>query len=215
MTYTITNHLLNVHQHPSPNHGGEITPEIIVMHHTAGWPDGKGSVSWLCNPDAKASAHLVINHDGEATQLVPFNLRAWHAGASSSRYNNQLPNDIGIGVELANPGRLVKRDDGRYEQRGNSGMVFSDKDWDIRWFEAPWDKGHFLAFSDKQLLAATEIGTLLARIYTLTAATTHQCCDPTRKMDPHPGYNAEAYSTAIFADVVWETSVREPGEVKK
>ena len=32
--------------------------------------------------DLKVSAHLLVRRDGTIIQLVPFNLRAWHAGVS-------------------------------------------------------------------------------------------------------------------------------------
>jgi AmpD protein len=49
--------------------------------------------------DLKVSAHLLINRQGEITQFVPFQQRAWHAGESvfQGRFNC---NDFSIGIEL-------------------------------------------------------------------------------------------------------------------
>lgn len=81
-------------QRNSPNQStrhGE-TVDLIVWHESAG--SYAGDVSWLCNPDANASAHLVLREDGgEATQLVPIARKAWHASA----FNPQA-----IGVEHSN-----------------------------------------------------------------------------------------------------------------
>lgn len=63
----------------------------IVLHNTDGKFDP--SVSWLCNPEAQASAHLVIGRDGRVASLVPFAKKAWHAG--SSKWNS-----CSIGIEL-------------------------------------------------------------------------------------------------------------------
>ena len=41
----------------TPNLGGPLRPELIVLHETASRLDAAGSISWLCNPSAKASAH--------------------------------------------------------------------------------------------------------------------------------------------------------------
>jgi N-acetylmuramoyl-L-alanine amidase CwlA len=81
-------------QRHSPNqssrHGARV--RLLVWHETAG--AYAGSVAWLCNPAADASAHLVIREDGgEATQLVPLGVKAWHAAAY---------NDVSVGVEHAN-----------------------------------------------------------------------------------------------------------------
>jgi hypothetical protein len=74
----------------SSRHGARV--DLIVWHETAG--AYRGSVSWLCNPAADASAHLVVREDGgEATQLVKLSEKAWHAADYNSR---------SVGVEHAN-----------------------------------------------------------------------------------------------------------------
>ena len=47
----------------------------------------------------KVSAHLVIKRDGSCVQYVPFNKRAWHAGASNYQ-GREGCNDFSIGIEL-------------------------------------------------------------------------------------------------------------------
>ncbi|MDF3013657.1 MAG: ampD [Cellvibrio sp.] len=49
--------------------------------------------------DLKVSAHLFIERDGNVTQFVPFNARAWHAGNSSFADRADC-NDYSIGIEL-------------------------------------------------------------------------------------------------------------------
>lgn len=75
----------------------------IVDHITAGaFP---GCLNWLCNPEAKASAHYLITRDGQIFQLVKEGDTAWHAGIinkpnwalySQLGYN---PNRWTIGIE--------------------------------------------------------------------------------------------------------------------
>jgi N-acetyl-anhydromuramyl-L-alanine amidase AmpD len=65
--------------------------DMIVLHNTAG--DFEPSVSWLCNPKAEASAHLVISREGTTAQLVPFAAKAWHAGHGAT-------NSRSIGIEI-------------------------------------------------------------------------------------------------------------------
>ena len=45
------------------------------------------------------SAHLCLFRDGACTQYVPFDQRAWHAGASSFEGRSNC-NDFSIGIEL-------------------------------------------------------------------------------------------------------------------
>ena len=84
-------------QHRSPNQSSRNGRTIthLVWHSTAG--SYAGSISWLCNRAAAASAHLVVREDGdEATQLVHLAVKAWHAEAW---------NAFSVGVEHASLGR--------------------------------------------------------------------------------------------------------------
>jgi AmpD protein len=45
------------------------------------------------------SAHLLVRRDGQIIQFVPFQERAWHAGASSLEGRERV-NDYSIGIEL-------------------------------------------------------------------------------------------------------------------
>ena len=49
--------------------------------------------------DLKVSSHLCIFRDGSVTQYVPFDRRAWHAGASRFDGRSRC-NDFSIGIEL-------------------------------------------------------------------------------------------------------------------
>jgi N-acetylmuramoyl-L-alanine amidase len=83
----------------SPNHGGEITPELIVIHYTG--DNGTGGLEWLCSSESGVSAHLWISKAGIVWQLLPFNIRAWHAGVSSwkGEAEGNSVNGFSIGIE--------------------------------------------------------------------------------------------------------------------
>jgi N-acetyl-anhydromuramoyl-L-alanine amidase len=49
--------------------------------------------------DLRVSAHLLIRREGDITQYVPFDLRAWHAGVSEHQ-GRRACNDFSIGIEL-------------------------------------------------------------------------------------------------------------------
>ena len=49
--------------------------------------------------DLKVSSHILIKRSGEIIQFVPFNKKAWHAGLS--RYKNEDNcNEFSVGIEL-------------------------------------------------------------------------------------------------------------------
>jgi len=102
MQYEVRDHLLfmdgqQVEYRESPNHSGEMTPSLVVIHYT-GDNSMEGAVSWLCAEQSGVSAHLVIGKDGTICQLLPFNIIGWHAGRSE--YNGRVNvNSFSIGIE--------------------------------------------------------------------------------------------------------------------
>ena len=110
--------LTHTRHHPSPNFdhrppGQNI--DLLVIHNISLPPEQFGE-NWILDffsnkldPSAhpyfesiselNVSAHALIRRDGEIIQLVSFNDRAWHAGASC--YNGrERCNDFSIGIEL-------------------------------------------------------------------------------------------------------------------
>ena len=102
------NHRMSAVWHrQSPNHGGTlVNPRVLVLHYTAGW-SAAGARDYLMNPDAPytPSAHLVAGRDGRLWQIVPFDLKAWHAGRSFYKGITGL-NHHSIGIEIDNIGWL-------------------------------------------------------------------------------------------------------------
>lgn len=57
----------------------------------------------LCDPEARVSAHWLIDENGTITALVDEERRAWHAGVSTWLGESDL-NARSIGIEIVNPG---------------------------------------------------------------------------------------------------------------
>ena len=91
--------------HPSPNlddrpDGTAI--DHLVLHYT-GMKTGAAALERLCDPDAKVSAHYLVEEDGQIFQMVDEAKRAWHAGVASWRGARNI-NARSIGIEIVNPG---------------------------------------------------------------------------------------------------------------
>lgn len=94
--------------------GSDQRIRFLVIHYTA--EDFHTALTTLT--DEHVSAHYLIparppqvNGQPVAWQLVPEDLRAWHAGVSQWRGRDNL-NDTSIGIELENPGytrRMLER----------------------------------------------------------------------------------------------------------
>jgi N-acetylmuramoyl-L-alanine amidase len=88
---------------PSPNFDARrAPPDMIVLHYT-GMRSGKEALARLRDPEAKVSAHYLIEEDGRVFSLVAEERRAWHAGVSFWKGERDV-NAVAIGVELVNLG---------------------------------------------------------------------------------------------------------------
>jgi N-acetylmuramoyl-L-alanine amidase len=89
---------------PSPNFNERLHPlDMLVLHYT-GMPDGPSALARMQeNKEPRVSAHYMVEEDGRIFRLVPEDKRAWQAGRSSWRGQEDL-NSRSIGIEIVNPG---------------------------------------------------------------------------------------------------------------
>lgn len=94
---------LNLLDAPSPNFDQRrAPPDMLVLHYT-GMKTGHEAVARLRDPEAKVSAHYVVNEDGSILRLVAEERRAWHAGRGAWQGETDC-NAASIGIEIVNPG---------------------------------------------------------------------------------------------------------------
>lgn len=79
--------------------------EAIILHHTGSF-NANGELAWMCNPEAKVSAHYLIDREGNITQMVRDEHVAWHAGKSELN-GRKYVNNFSVGIELT--GDTVKK----------------------------------------------------------------------------------------------------------
>jgi N-acetylmuramoyl-L-alanine amidase len=178
----------------SPNTRGElIGPRAIVMHFTAGRSFEK-SCDWLCNPQSKASAHVVIGREGEIAQLVPFDKRAWHAGDSKWTFDKvdvSGLNAYSIGIELDNFGHLQRRANGWHTYWG---AAVPDDDVMIALDGTGWH-----AYTEQQIDRALEVCTALVQAYrSVGELLGHSDIAPKRKHDPGPAFPMITIRSQLF-----------------
>ncbi|MDE2303842.1 MAG: N-acetylmuramoyl-L-alanine amidase [Sphingomonadales bacterium] len=90
-------------EQPSPNRDERALPVSMAVLHYTGMESAAAALARLTDPDARVSAHYLIDEDGTVTRLVPESKRAWHAGRSYWRGVTDI-NSASIGIELVNPG---------------------------------------------------------------------------------------------------------------
>ncbi|MCL2469973.1 MAG: N-acetylmuramoyl-L-alanine amidase [Alphaproteobacteria bacterium] len=74
----------------------------VILHYTD-MPTGQEALARLRDPSSGASAHYLIEEDGQIFRLVDEKYRAWHAGESFWQGQRDL-NSLSIGIELVNLG---------------------------------------------------------------------------------------------------------------
>lgn len=95
--------MLIVRDAPSPNFDNRrAPPDMLVLHYT-GMQTAEAAVARLSDPEAKVSAHYVVDEDGSILRLVPEERRAWHAGRGAWQGETDC-NAASIGIEIVNPG---------------------------------------------------------------------------------------------------------------
>lgn len=93
---------------PSPNiesRRDDREPDMLILHYT-GMADARKACSWLCDPVSKVSCHYLVDEHGMIVQMVDENIRAWHAGVSSWKDEDDI-NSRSIGIEIQNPGHAA------------------------------------------------------------------------------------------------------------
>ena len=94
---------MKIIQAPSPNHDQRALPISLLVLHYTGMETGAAALAHMCSPEAKVSAHYMVEEDGRVFQLVDEMRRAWHAGISSWEGEADL-NSATIGIEIVNGG---------------------------------------------------------------------------------------------------------------
>jgi len=99
---------LVVRELPSTNFGprtavsGETRVRHLLLHYT-GMTSCQKALDRLRDPQAKVSAHYVLDEDGTIYRLVAEEMRAWHAGVAFWHGMRDI-NSTSVGIEIVNPG---------------------------------------------------------------------------------------------------------------
>ena len=94
---------MKITQTPSPNFDERTLPIALLILHYTGMESGAAALERMRDPDAKVSAHYMIEEDGHIYQLVDEDKRAWHAGVSEWQGQTNI-NSASIGIEIVNGG---------------------------------------------------------------------------------------------------------------
>ena len=183
----------------SPNYNNFLNPMYIVIHYTAGG-SAASTVDWFMQPENKVSAHFVIERNGDITQCVSLNNRAWHAG--SSEYKGVVGlNAYSVGIELANWGPL-RRDlqTGFYYPYAQTNPVYDIPQNRVIGI-LPQDKEsiyvYWERFPAEQLFSLALLCYCLCQSLPIQELLSHAEISPGRKIDPGPAFPLDVFKRLV------------------
>ena len=172
----------------------EDLPDTVVIHYTGGTTLA-GAESTLIDPNVKASAHLLVDYNGDIVQLVPFKYIAWHAGTSKFNGRNGL-NKFSIGIEIVNPGYLIEQADGRLKTEYSH--VIDPANAEKRMHKNQSAERFWHNYTPEQIESVEKICFALKSNYKIKYIVGHDEIAPRRKQDPGPCFPIERLRTSIF-----------------
>lgn len=200
MAYSVQGHILRNNGNPvaftaTPNQGpvGSVRPLYLIMHYTAG-PTAAGAINWLANSQAQASAHLVIDRNGQVTQMVAFNRRAWHAGVSRWQELESM-NSYSIGIELVNAGKL-KKVGNRWENW--AGNVIPAAEVEEATHKHETSSAGWQVYPTVQIEAALDVALALHATYRFLDVLGHEDVSRGRKVDPGPAFPMSSFASRVI-----------------
>jgi len=177
-------------------------PDTIIIHYTAG-DNGKVAVKYFAMSTTKTSAHLVVNEDGNITQMVPFDKKAYHAGTSTYDGRSSF-NNFSIGIEISNPGYLTKNTKGEgyvnwiEATKANPKPVADNMVFEGAHRNSVTKNKYWQKYTDEQIAAVEEICKAIAATYDIKYILGHEEIAVGRKTDPGPAFPLDELRTKIF-----------------
>lgn len=188
--------------------GGSLqSPELVVLHYTAGASWDSDLRSLTTKDEREASAHFLVGRAGELAQMVPVNRVAWHAGKSAWNGRNAC-NRFSIGIEISNWGPLVQREGKYWAWPGNfektdipEERVIAGRHKNPSCSFRFWEEYSYACRSTLEMLLLS----LFSALPSLRALCGHEDVSPGRKIDPGPaldvGYFRKTVSEKIGKEI--------------
>lgn len=186
------------------NRSIDMKPDSIIIHYTAG-PSGDATVRLFKSKNSRFSAHIVVHEDGKITQMVPFNRRAIHAGKSYYDGRSSF-NRFSIGIEISNPGYLVKNPKGEgyvtwwEKKKSNPTPVADDLIYIGKHRNSVTRMTRWHKYTDEQIKAVFELCKVIAESYEIKYVLGHDEIAPGRKTDPGPAFPLDELRMDVFKE---------------
>lgn len=181
----------------TPNHGNEFKSgnlDSAILHYTAG--PAETTIKNFTNTRTKASAHIVIHQDGRITQLAPFNIITYHAGASSHNGRSGM-NNFSVGIEIENAGFLTRSGD---IFRSWYGATFNSSEVIEAIHRNENSPRYWHTYTAEQIQSVFEVCELLIQDLGIKFILGHEEVSPGEKVDPGPAFPLDKLRSRILIE---------------
>jgi N-acetylmuramoyl-L-alanine amidase len=163
-------------------------PRFLILHST-GTATAREAITFLADTGAGAGSHLIVDRNGDVTQMAPFDFATHGVGRSSWNGMTSL-NKYSLSIEMVNRGQL--------RRRGNRWVDFGGRevpaaDVVVRRADGPGATRGWHAYSEPQVRRVIELVRVLQAGYpTLAEILGHSQVSPGRdQFDPGPALHLE------------------------
>jgi len=163
-------------------------PEILIVHYAV-----TDTLNALVSSQlhTKFFAHFCIdgvNGRYQVTQMLPCNIAGSHAGESSYKGRGAC-NAFSVGIEISNPGPLIKQTDGSLKTTyGKKWPVTDAVEAKHAGGFAPKNWTYWAKYSTEEINIVADIGRALLEKYKIIDVVGHDFVSPGRKFDPGPAF---------------------------
>jgi N-acetylmuramoyl-L-alanine amidase len=188
-------------------------PEYIIMHYTGG-SKMESTINTFKDPpkdpDAAASAHLLVGRDGSVVQFLRFDQIAYHTGYSWWEQQRGL-NHCSIGIEIDNLGQLVRENNKWHPRHQEKIIIPDDEVQQSEYWKSPLPAGNrgdpeyasklpgFQKFTDIQLAVVFDIVRALVKRYpSIKEILGHAQINIAQRDDPGPLLPMQAWRRELF-----------------
>lgn len=198
MRYDSPNKVELIHKVQQTKFNKIMKPEILLIHYAV-----TDSLDALVASQlhTKFFAHFCIdgvNGRYQVTQIIPCNIAGSHAGESIYKGRSGC-NAFSVGIEIANPGPLVKQPDGSLKTTYGKKWPMSDAiEAKHKSGKAPKEWTHWSKYSTEEINIVADIGRALLEKYQIKDVVGHDDVSPGRKSDPGPAFPMQAVHDDIL-----------------
>jgi N-acetyl-anhydromuramyl-L-alanine amidase AmpD len=172
-------------------------PDAVIFHSTVTTEDIEKTSANLKKGESSGFWHIIIGRDGKIIQLVPFNMKAAHAGISPNNLRENY-NNKSVGIALQNAGRLNY--DGKNYGITNMRNIVPASEVVRLTHKNESEPDYWQDYTDIQVSRAEELCLALMEKFKIIEIIGHDDVAPDRTTDPGPAFPLTDFQKKLLGE---------------